>query len=196
MYFERERTKHPLVLSRPALLLVDLQKYFCQKEGRAYLPGVERILRTAQKLLNAFVEKDLPTIVTIHRGNSPSMVRWWNNVVDDDQTEPCLDCRGSIILYKDSYDAFHMTDLEEILRKRKIEQLVLGGVMTHLCVETTARSAFVRGFDVIVVEDVCWDKNDWYHFAALKNLAHGFGVITNSGELLCALGSLELDRQV
>ncbi len=196
MYFESERIKHPLVLSRPALLLVDLQKYFCQKEGRAYLPGVERILRTAQKLLNAFVEKDLPTIVTIHRGNSPSMVRWWNNVVDDDQTEPCLDCRGSIILYKDSYDAFHMTDLEEILRKRKIEQLVLGGVMTHLCVETTARSAFVRGFDVIVVEDVCWDKNDWYHFAALKNLAHGFGVITNSGELLCALGSLELDRQV
>ncbi|WP_448517143.1 isochorismatase family cysteine hydrolase [Pseudothermotoga sp.] len=196
MYFERERTKHPLVLSRPALLLVDLQKYFCQKEGRAYLPGVERILRTAQKLLNAFVEKDLPTIVTIHRGNSPSMVRWWNNVVDDDQTEPCLDCRGSIILYKDSYDAFHMTDLEEILSKRKVKQLVLGGVMTHLCVETTARSAFVRGFDVIVVEDVCWDKNDWYHFAALKNLAHGFGVITNSGELLCALGSLELDRQV
>ncbi|WP_448522363.1 isochorismatase family cysteine hydrolase [Pseudothermotoga sp.] len=196
MYFERERTKHPLVLSRPALLLVDLQKYFCQTEGKAYLPGVERILPTAQKLLNAFVEKDLPTIVTIHKGNSPSMMRWWNNIVDGDQTEPCLDCRGSIVLYKDSYDAFHMTDLEEILSKRKVKQLVLGGVMTHLCVETTARSAFVRGFDVVVVEDVCWDKNDWYHFAALKNLAHGFGVITNSGELLCALESLELDRQV
>ncbi|WP_448531360.1 isochorismatase family cysteine hydrolase [Pseudothermotoga sp.] len=196
MYFESERTKHPLVLSKPALLLVDLQKYFCQKEGRAYLPGVERILPKAQKLLNAFVEKDLPTIVTIHKGNSPSMVRWWNNVVDDDQTEPCLDCRSSIILYKDSYDAFHMTDLEEILRKMKVKQLVLGGVMTHLCVETTARSAFVKGFDVVVVEDVCWDKNDWYHFAALKNLAHGFGVITDSGELLCALESLELDRQV
>jgi isochorismate hydrolase len=196
VYLESERTKHPLVLSKPALLLVDLQKYFCQKEGRAYLPGVERILPKAQKLLNAFVEKDLPTIVTIHKGNSPSMVRWWNNVVDDDQTEPCLDCRSLIILYKDSYDAFHMTDLEEILRKMKVKQLVLGGVMTHLCVETTARSAFVKGFDVVVVEDVCWDKNDWYHFAALKNLAHGFGVITDSGELLCALESLELDRQV
>ena len=196
MYFERERTKHPLVLSKPALLLIDLQKYFCQREGKAYLPGVERILPTAQKLLKAFVEKDLPVIMTIHRGNSPSMMRWWNNVVEDEQSEPSLDCAGTILLYKDSYDAFYMTDLEETLRKRRVEQIIIGGVMTHLCVETTARSGFVRGFDVIIVEDVCWDKDDWYHFAALKNLAHGFSVITNSNELLCALRSLVLDRQV
>ncbi|KAF2958010.1 cysteine hydrolase [Thermotoga sp. Ku-13t] len=196
MYFEKEKSKHRLLLRRPALLLIDFQNYFCRKDGKAYLAGVERMLPVAQRLLKIFVNKELPVVVTIHRRNSRSMMRWWNNSIEDDQAEPCLDCTGAILLYKDSYDAFYMTNLEEILREKKVEQIVLGGVMTHLCVETTARSAFVRGFDVVVVEDVCWDKEDWYHFASLKNLAHGFAVITNSDELICALESLEPVRQV
>lgn len=196
MYFEKEKAKHRLLLTRPALILIDLQNYFCRKDGKAYLIGVERMLPVAQRLLKIFVNKELPVIVTIHRGNSPSMMRWWNNSIEDDQAEPCLDCTDAILLYKGSYDAFYMTNLEEILREKKVEQVVLGGVMTHLCVETTARSAFVRGFDVVVVEDICWDKEDWYHFASLKNLAHGFAVITNSGELICALQSLEPVQQV
>lgn len=46
-----------------------------------------------------------------------------------------------------------------------------------------------------MVEDALWDKNEWYHFSSLKNLAHGVAYIAKTEEILCALESLEQGQQ-
>ncbi|MES0360330.1 MAG: isochorismatase family protein, partial [Anaerolineales bacterium] len=58
------------------------------------------------------------------------------------------------------------------------------GVMTHLCCETTARSAFVRGFEVFFVIDGTATYNEDYHMATLLNLAHGFTTPVLTKEVL------------
>lgn len=171
----------------PALIVMDIQKYFCHPSGRAYLPGVEKILPNLKTLLEAFRRKDLPVIFTLHTSNSQHMKEWWNDDLEPCEVEPCLDSQGVVKIEKNTYDAFYNTELETILKKLGVSQVFLTGVRTHLCVETTARGAFVRGFNVVVVHDACFDRDDWYHFASLKNLAHGFAVLASTEEVLCAL---------
>jgi isochorismate hydrolase len=106
------------------------------------------------------------------------MSRWWkdlimensplSNITDD------IDLSKGIVLKKRQYDAFYKTGLKEILISENIEQCVITGVMTHLCCETTARSAFVNGFEVFFTVDGTATYNDNFHKASILNLAHGF----------------------
>jgi bifunctional isochorismate lyase/aryl carrier protein len=56
--------------------------------------------------------------------------------------------------------------------------------MTHLCCETTARAAFVRGFDVFFLVDGTATYNQDYHQATLLNLAHGVAVLTDVNKII------------
>ena len=78
------------------------------------------------------------------------------------------------VLEKEQYDAFFGTDLEDWLRERNVQQLVIGGVMTHLCCETTARSAFIRGFEVFFLIDGTATYTLEFHRSSLLTLSHGF----------------------
>ncbi|AEH51501.1 isochorismatase family protein [Pseudothermotoga thermarum] len=189
MFFFEETKKHKLNLSKPALLIIDMQNYFCDKSSPAYLSGVENVIPKMETLSRKFFQLGYLVIATIHVGASRMMKEWWGNEIGQEFARFSLNVEPTKILFKNTYDAFYGTDLEEILLSNKVEQVVLTGVMTHLCVETTARSAFVKGFEVVVVEDATWDKNDWYHFASLKNLAHGFAVICKADDVICTLES-------
>ena len=81
------------------------------------------------------------------------------------------------IIKKDRYSAFYKTDLEETLRAKNIKDLVLGGVMTNLCCETTARDAFVRDFRVLFLADGTSTTTADFHLATLKNLSYGFATL-------------------
>ncbi|MEN3008026.1 isochorismatase family protein [Pseudothermotoga sp.] len=186
-FFWKERQRHPLKILSPALIIVDIQKYFCHPSGRAYLPGVEKILSNLQALMETFRRKSFPIVFTIHVSNSQRMKDWWNDDLEPHEAEPCLSLEGAIKIEKDTYDAFYNTKLEDVLRSYGVNQVFITGVRTHLCVETTARSAFVRNFDVVVVYDACYEREDWHHFSSLKNLAHGFAIIASTEEVLCAL---------
>ncbi|MBO8160800.1 MAG: isochorismatase family protein [Thermosipho sp. (in: Bacteria)] len=187
MFFFKEKEKHKLSLNKPALLIIDMQNYFYDKNSKAYLPGIERIYENIQKLKNAFLSNGFLVICTLHVGGTKMMEKWWRNIVEDEWGLPIIRDKQCIYIKKNTYDAFYNTSLENLLRDNEITEVVITGVMTHLCCETTARSAFVRGFNVVMVEDALWDKNEFYHFNSLKSLAHGFSVITNLEELLCKL---------
>ena len=58
------------------------------------------------------------------------------------------------------------------------------GVMTHLCCETTARDAFMRGFDVYFVMDATATCNEELHLSSLLTLSHGFAVMVETEEVL------------
>ena len=166
---------------RTALLVLDMQKYFLDKCSHAYIPSALSIIPKIISLAHAFNEKNLPIILTRHlnsREDAKLMSLWWNDLITkkDDLSEiiPELNLPNSIVIKKTQYDAFYQTPLEDILRKKGISQLVITGVMSHLCCETTARSAFVRGFTVFFPIDGTATYNEDFHWATFLNLSHGF----------------------
>ncbi|NPU89080.1 MAG: isochorismatase family protein [Fervidobacterium sp.] len=189
--FYLERTRHPLRISKPAILVIDVQQYFFSESSPAFLKGSWRVRENIQTFLKRIrqlsegLPLSIPVIATIHKGGSENMKKWWGNVVEDVWAKLAIEeDLVDVVIYKDSYDAFYMTELEDILKAKSADQLIISGVMTHLCCETTARSGFVRGYEIVMVEDCLWDKDEWYHYASLKNLAHGFAVVSTSQEIV------------
>lgn len=88
------------------------------------------------------------------------------------------------VVRKTTYDAFFDTALEAFLRDNEVEQVLIVGVLTHLCCETTARSAFVRGFEVYVAADATATSSESLHLGSLMALADGFGVVMSTEEVL------------
>ncbi|MFN6992010.1 MAG: isochorismatase family cysteine hydrolase [Fervidobacterium sp.] len=191
--FYLERQKHSLTISNPAIMVIDVQSYFFHKNSKAYIRGSERVLENIKNFVVQTKRYKIPIIATIHKGGSEQMKKWWGNIVDDEWAELMIE--NSVIDYivvKNTYDAFYNTELFELLKLNNIDQLFITGVMTHLCCETTARSGFVNGFDIVMIEDCLWDKDEWYHYASLKNIAHGFGIISTSTEILEKLNSIKV----
>ncbi len=187
--------KLALLPKQSALLMLDMQAYFLQPESHAYVPSAAAIIPGLQNLIAAFSQCSLPIFFTRHINapeNAAMMGTWWRDIITDEDPlsaiTPQLDSHLGVILQKPQYDAFYQTDLEERLQRFKITQLVICGVMTHLCCETTARSAFVRGFEVIFPVDGTATYNSAFHLATLTNLAHGFAHLTRVSEILHLLG--------
>jgi ureidoacrylate peracid hydrolase len=84
---------------------------------------------------------------------------------------------GDIIVTKHRYAAFHNTDLDLILRSNGIRTVIITGVVTNVCVETTAREAFVRDYYVVVVEDGTAAYLPEDHVATLRNIDRFFGEV-------------------
>ena len=85
---------------------------------------------------------------------APFIVALYTEGADTAQLHDGLDVGpGDIILDKPRYGAFHATDLELILRSRGIDTVVISGIATNICCETTAREAAQRDFRVIFLSD-------------------------------------------
>ena len=93
------------------------------------------------------------------------------------------------MLDKNTSSAFNSTGLEWLLRNMDVETLVVVGMATDMCVETTARDAADRGFNVIVVEDATATFFEHHHRAALSGFARVFGQVWDTDRVLTALGS-------
>ena len=177
-----------------ALLVLDMQAYFLEPESHAFIPSTPAILPGIQALAQAYRQKNLPLIFTRHT-NTPAdagqMSSWWRDLIDAhsplSRIVPQLDPGSGMLLAKTQYDAFYGTPLEAELRQRGVTQVVISGVMTHLCCETTARSAFMRGFQVFFLVDGTATYNRDFHCASLLNLSHGFATLSLVSEILADL---------
>ncbi len=98
---------------------------------------------------------------------------------------------GEPVVDKPGKGAFYATDLQSILQNRGIENLIVGGVTTEVCVHTTVREANDRGYRCVVAGDCCGSYFPEFHEMGLKMIkAQGgiFGWVSDSTRILTALG--------
>ena len=88
------------------------------------------------------------------------------------------------IIHKNTYDAFLNTDLAALLEAKNVERVVVCGVMTDCCCDTTARSAFNRGYETWLVKDACGTASKKQHEAGLNGFAYGFGEVLETEEVV------------
>jgi len=174
-----------------ALLIIDMQRYFLDKSSHAFLPSSPAIIPKIKKLISFFHFKKRPVIYTQHINtvkNAGMLREWWDEIITTNNKYYKLNKKlyapGAPVVIKTQYDAFYRTNLKKILIKNKIKQVVITGVMTNLCCETTARSAFVQGFRVFFVVDGTCTQNEMMHRATLINLAYGFAIPVLTKEII------------
>lgn len=164
--------------ARTAILFIDCQEYF---RGL-----ISPILKNITGVIEAAHRAHVPLLFTQHghKANEDAGIlgEWWADIIIDGSESsvllPELDVQTEdIVIKKDRYSAFYKTDLEEGLRAKDIKDLVIGGVMTNLCCETTARDAFVRDFRVFFLADGTSSTTADFHLATLKNLSYGFATL-------------------
>jgi isochorismate hydrolase len=170
---------------KTGILLIDLQEYF----RGIILPVIGNI----KKIIDTARQKRLPLFFTQHGHESAEesgmLGRWWADLIikgsDEARLLPELGVSPEdTVIPKATYSAFHHTGLEEKLKERGIQDLIIGGVMTNLCCETTARDAFVRDYLVFFLADGTSTVSEDFHLATLKNLSYGFATLLSCNGLM------------
>jgi len=175
---------------KAALLVVDMQRFFLNPESPTFTCGGLAILPTLRRLIHAFREAGRPVIYTRHvhhpdRLDAGIMEWWWEGMCIEGSPES--EIHGDIaplpnekVIPKHRYSAFYNTDLETVLRCLKIEDLVISGIMTNMCCESTARDAYYRDYRVFFPADGTGSINEEMHLASLLNLSFGFAFVTTA----------------
>ncbi|KAK2998292.1 hypothetical protein RJ639_039449 [Escallonia herrerae] len=167
------------------LLVIDMQNYFASMAK----PIIQPITTTIDLCRRASV----PVIFTRHSHKSPAdhgmLGEWWNGdlIIDGTPEAELMPEVGrretETVVEKNTYSAFKGTRLEERLAEMGAEEVIVTGVMTNLCCETTAREAFVRGFRVFFSTDATATSAAELHEATLKNMAFGFAYLVDCKRL-------------
>jgi nicotinamidase-related amidase len=139
---------------RTALLLVDIQReYFLG--GAMPLEGPVEAAVQARKLLAHFRYNHLPAIFVQHVSIDPEATSFVLGSPGVSLYTSIRPLPGEAIVRKHYPNAFRDTNLLELLRADKVTRLVICGMMTHMCIDTTTRAACDDGFECIVAADAC-----------------------------------------
>lgn len=189
----RYSENRPLVFEKEkaGLLIVDMQDYFLSPDSHSFIPSSPTVMDRIIDFKGICQNQGIPVFFTRHvntQKNAKMLGKWWKDLITTTQpfSEICseLDTSGCEIITKNQYDAFFKTTLEASLKKKKIETLIVTGVMTNLCCETTARSAFVRGIQPLLPIDLTATYSEFLHMNTIINLSYGFSVPTTSSQII------------
>jgi ureidoacrylate peracid hydrolase len=179
-----------------ALMVIDMQNGFVDPKGSVplamgMLPGVEEAVANCAELLNEARAAGMPVVYTRHQfrpdmidapamimerfgpGAKPLVAGTWDAAVCD-VLEPAP---GDAIVDKNRYDAFLYTDMELVLRALGVRRLLVTGVVTSVCVESTVRAAHMRDFEVTVASD-CTAAPAGFHEPALAAMGAVFATVS------------------
>ena len=185
------------IKKNPALLLVDIQKAFLEKDYPGLIRNNENAEFICGKILKKWRTLDLPIIHVRHSSTNPESKLHksrpgfeFNDYVTPLETE--------MVLTKEVNSAFIGTNLENILIKSHIDTLVIVGMTTNHCISTTVRMSGNLGFDTYLISDstACYNTkglngeiiacNTIYN-SALASLQEEFATVIDSKELFDVL---------
>lgn len=190
--------------SNTAMIVVDMQNAFLSDEGSMNEGGMDitelkKTVSPVRNLIDACRAADVPIIFTRYvlradykdaglRSVRRSEFKAINSlVVDtwDSELDPRMDQRPEdYVLDKTRYSSFYNTSLEVILRGLGVDTLIICGVTTEICVESTVRDAYFRDFKILVPKDAVAAMDIDRHNGTLATIEYGFGSVTTSAELM------------
>ena len=162
------KVKYPIIREKTAMIVVDMQNDFVKEGAPIEIPRARDMVPRLNRLLDACREQRIPVIYIHHviRGgdidagrladhheairNNKALIEGTENVEIYDGLKPHP---GDLLVAKPRYSAFYGTDLEAILRSKRIDTLIISGTVTDVCCESTTRDAFSRDYRVIFLSD-------------------------------------------
>jgi len=192
-----------LKTEKAALLVIDMQNDFLLDDAPLFTEGGKAVVPNLKRLVNACREVKIPVIYTGHAHEDPARdggmtAVWWPELKNKEALvlgslgaavhSELAPRPGEKIIYKHRYSAFYNTDLEIVLRGLKIEDLVITGLMTNICCESTARDAFFRDFRVFFLADGTGSVSEELHVGSLRALAYAFAYVTTVEEIVKQIG--------
>jgi nicotinamidase-related amidase len=139
---------------KSALILIDLQNdYF--PGGAMELAGMTQAAAQAQALLAAWRQARLPRFHVQHIALGPGATFFRPDTPGVEINESVRPLPGEALLRKHYPNAFRDTGLLEVLQAAGIDELIIAGAMSHMCIDATTRAAFDYGFSCTVIHDAC-----------------------------------------
>jgi nicotinamidase-related amidase len=146
---------------RSALLIVDIQNdYF--PGGKNELAGPVAAAGNARLLLDAFRDKKMPVVHIRHESVRPGATFFLPGTPGAQIHDSVKPRDGEIVITKNFPNIFRATELLPTLKKMDTDRLVICGMMTHMCIDTTVRAAFDHGFEILLAGDACATKDLTY----------------------------------
>jgi isochorismate hydrolase len=189
----RQRKNLVLNPSKSALIIIDMINFFAHDHGSAYIKSSPPVIENINLLTSLFRKNSAPIIYTRHCHKDETelgmMGKFYKGFIkcgtgEDEIIDKLKPSPKDKIFTKNSYDAFLNTGLQKWLEDENISQVVITGLLTHLCCETTARSAFVRGFEVYLPIDATASSKEIFHLGSIVGLADGVAVTLETKEVI------------
>lgn len=189
---------------KTALLIIDMQNDFVSQKGylgqksqdlsmvRDTIPAMKEFLEFSRKnkiqviytqtLHHRYTNTENWISRTAQKSLDPTICvpgTWGAEIIDE-----LIPVDGEAIIAKHRYDAFLNTDLPIVLRAGGIENLIVVGTQTNLCVDTTARTAYMMDYVTILAQDCISTPETELHDPIIKNFEKNFGYVMNSKDLM------------
>jgi len=200
-----------IAAGRTALVVVDMQNYFCAEGFPAEVPLARAIVPNINRLAKAMRAAG-GTVVWVQTDSAEALTRWGNhhkhmltpervqtrlaglaaNAKGFELFEGLEAAPGDLRVRKATYSAFMpgSSNLDAELRSRGIDTVLITGTATNVCCETSARDAMVRDFRVIMLSDGNATWSDEEHAATLNTFAIFFGDVMSTEEALSRIESV------
>jgi ureidoacrylate peracid hydrolase len=183
-----------------ALIIIDMQNDFCHEEGvsgKRNLGDIERfqaVVEPIAALTDKAREVGVPVIfvyMTLDKSTiSPAWAHKFDGLSIVEKGSWGADFyklypqEGDYVVEKHRYSAFIGTNLDLILRSLNRKSIIVTGVVTNVCVESTARDGFMLDYNVAVVRDACAGSNPAAHQMTLDNIDAVFGITPTSSDVI------------
>jgi len=180
-----------------ALVLIDLQQGIVSMSTKPLTAG--QVIENAQKLTEVF-HKAKAQVILVHVAGAPDgkdmlhpesdepMMRRGNMPKDwADIVQQLTPSGNDLLITKRQWGAFYGTELDLELRRRRIKTIILGGIATNFGVESTARDAYERGYDLIFAVDAMAARTKADHEFAITRIFPRIGRIRSTKEIINAL---------
>lgn len=179
-----------------AVVVVDVQRLFTDLLGIPVAPPLDEVLPRIGRLIEE-ARRSRATVILVRtiiapEDHSRSTLQWPEfmraNLAPGSpgaEFDPCVDPRpGDIEIIKQRYSAFAGTSLATTLNDRGISSLVILGLTTNVCVQSTARDGWQLDYRTITLSDCCSEVGEGSHEASLAWTARNFGEVSTSEDVI------------